>query len=43
METNKNKIKREQLWDREAADACLHKQLIQNEQKEKKNILSLVK
>lgn len=31
-----NEFKREQLWDGEAADACLHKQLIQSEKNKRK-------
>lgn len=36
IQTSKNKFKREQLWDGEAADACLHKQLIPNEKNKRK-------
>lgn len=36
IQTSKNKFKREQLCDGEAADACLHKQLIQNEKNKRK-------
>lgn len=36
IQTSKNKFKRKQLWDGEAADACLYKQLIQNEKNKRK-------
>lgn len=36
IQTSKNKFKRRQLWDGEAADTCLYKQLIQNEKNKRK-------